>query len=27
LVFDGKYTRELSNALSDHCPISVELNL
>lgn len=27
LVFDGKYSRELSNALSDHCPISVELNL
>lgn len=27
LVFDGKYTRELSNALSDHCPISINLEL
>jgi hypothetical protein len=27
LVFDGKYTRELSNALSDHCTISVGLSL
>ena len=26
LVFDGEYSRELSNALSDHCPIAVELN-
>lgn len=27
LVFDEKYTRELSQTLSDHCPISVELAL
>jgi endonuclease/exonuclease/phosphatase family metal-dependent hydrolase len=27
LVFDGKYSRELSNSLSDHCPISIELDL
>jgi endonuclease/exonuclease/phosphatase family metal-dependent hydrolase len=27
LVFDPKYTRKLSNSLSDHCPISVELTL
>jgi endonuclease/exonuclease/phosphatase family metal-dependent hydrolase len=27
LVFDGRYTKELSRALSDHCPISVELSL
>jgi endonuclease/exonuclease/phosphatase family metal-dependent hydrolase len=27
LVFDGEYSRELSNALSDHCPISIELGL
>ncbi|MCJ8321451.1 MAG: endonuclease/exonuclease/phosphatase family protein [Colwellia sp.] len=27
LVFDGKYTKELSRSLSDHCPISVELEL
>ncbi len=27
LVFDGKYTKELSRSLSDHCPISLELNL
>ncbi len=27
LVFDEKYTRELSQNLSDHCPISVELAL
>ena len=27
LVFKGKYSRQLSNALSDHCPISVTFNL
>jgi endonuclease/exonuclease/phosphatase family metal-dependent hydrolase len=27
LVFDGKYSKELSRSLSDHCPISVELKL
>ena len=27
LVFDPKYTRELSQSLSDHCPISVKLEL
>ena len=27
LVFKGKYSRQLSNALSDHCPISLSLNL
>lgn len=27
LVFEGKYSRQLSNALSDHCPISVTLDL
>ncbi|MGB1261828.1 MAG: endonuclease/exonuclease/phosphatase family protein [Cognaticolwellia sp.] len=27
LVFDAKYTKELSQTLSDHCPISVELTL
>lgn len=27
LVFKAKYTRELSQTLSDHCPISVELAL
>ena len=27
LVFDGKYSKELSRALSDHCPISVEMKL
>jgi len=27
LVFDPKYTRELSRSLSDHCPISVEVKL
>jgi len=26
LVFEGKYTKMLSRSLSDHCPISVELN-
>jgi endonuclease/exonuclease/phosphatase family metal-dependent hydrolase len=26
LVFTGKYTKKLSRSLSDHCPISVELN-
>ena len=27
LVFDQKYTRKLSQNLSDHCPISIELEL
>lgn len=27
LVFDGKYSKQLSRSLSDHCPISVELKL
>jgi len=27
LVFDGKYTKELSRSLSDHCPISIKLDL
>lgn len=27
LVFEGEYTRELSNALSDHCPISITIDL
>ena len=27
LVFDQKYSRELSQNLSDHCPISIKLNL
>ncbi len=27
LVFDEKYTKQLSRSLSDHCPISVELKL
>jgi endonuclease/exonuclease/phosphatase family metal-dependent hydrolase len=27
LVFDQKYTRKLSNSLSDHCPISVQIRL
>ena len=27
LVFTPKYTKELSQTLSDHCPISVELAL
>ncbi|NKF51438.1 hypothetical protein G3R49_12810 [Shewanella sp. WXL01] len=27
LVFEGEYSRELSNALSDHCPISVDIRL
>jgi len=27
LVFDGKYTKELSRSLSDHCPISAEIEL
>ena len=27
LVFEQKYTRELSQTLSDHCPISIELAL
>jgi len=27
LVFEGKYTKQLSRSLSDHCPISVELTL
>ncbi|WP_206483646.1 endonuclease/exonuclease/phosphatase family protein [Thalassotalea sp. G2M2-11] len=27
LVFDGKYSKKLSRALSDHCPISIQLEL
>jgi endonuclease/exonuclease/phosphatase family metal-dependent hydrolase len=27
LVFDGKYSKQLSRSLSDHCPISVEITL
>ncbi|WP_281555942.1 endonuclease/exonuclease/phosphatase family protein [Thalassomonas sp. RHCl1] len=27
LVFDEKYSRELSQTLSDHCPVSVKINL
>ena len=27
LVFEQKYTKEISNRLSDHCPISIELKL
>jgi endonuclease/exonuclease/phosphatase family metal-dependent hydrolase len=27
LVFNGDYSKELSRSLSDHCPISIELNL
>jgi endonuclease/exonuclease/phosphatase family metal-dependent hydrolase len=27
LVFKGKYSKQLSRSLSDHCPISVELSL
>jgi len=27
LVFDGKYSKQLSRSLSDHCPISVEMKL
>ncbi len=27
LVFDGKYSKHLSQTLSDHCPISVQLTL
>ena len=27
LIFDGQYTRELSQSLSDHCPISIRINL
>ncbi|NQY38412.1 MAG: endonuclease/exonuclease/phosphatase family protein [Alteromonadaceae bacterium] len=27
LVFDQKYTKNLANSLSDHCPISIELDL
>lgn len=27
LIFDPKYTRKLSQTLSDHCPVSVKINL
>ena len=27
LVFDEKYSREISQSLSDHCPVSVKINL